>query len=592
MITTLTTYRMRRLVALALTATLAVIALAALSSALITGTAFADDPTPTPGLTPAPTPSDDDPVSPTDPTPTPTPTATETTATGDPTDEPTPPPPTDSGTPTVMPTTVAPTPTATPTPTPTPTASPTSTPVVLPPVPPAAATTSVPIADIVISLVVLVLTGLLLWGLTRGTVNGPVEGVRDVRPPERPADEDDVLALLAEAGEAMVDAGFDVNDVQSELQKIALAHGLPDAEIVAMPTVLVVSTRSGSGLRTGAVTTGHERLLLYQIEALDEIVTQSQHGLDPREALLRIAAVRAAPPPFGPGWQLLGGVLSGLALAVLLDSSRPGLLIAGLLGALVGTILLVGQRLPARYQPILAIVAASAVSLTVFLLAQLGLNDDVVPTLIAPLIMLLPGALLTTAVIELATGQMISGAGRTAAGTMQLLLLALGIVGPALLVGVPALDLTPGSPPLGAVGPWLAVGVFGIGIVLSRCARPRSLGWILIVLYVAYGAQVLGSVLVGPVLSAFVGALAMSPVADLVARQRGGPPAIVCFTPAFWILVPGALGLMGLATLLSGDGAGRDTVATTVITMVAIALGVLVGRAVSTMIGLRRDSIR
>ena len=55
------------------------------------------------------------------------------------------------------------------------------------------------------------------------------------------------------------------------------------------------------------------------------------------------------------------------------------------------------------------------------------------PTLIAPLITLLPGALLTTAVIELASGQMISGAGRLAAGATQLLLLALGIVGPALL---------------------------------------------------------------------------------------------------------------------------------------------------------------
>ena len=85
------------------------------------------------------------------------------------------------------------------------------------------------------------------------------------------------------------------------------------------------------------------------------------------------------------------------------------------------------------------------------------------------------------------------------------------------------------------------------------------MGWILIVLYVAYGAQVLGGLFIGGMLSAFVGALAMTPVADLVARQRGGPPAIVSFTPAFWILVPGALGLMGVATLISGDDTGTAT---------------------------------
>lgn len=566
--------------------------------------AVADEPTPGLTVTPSIT-------QPTPPGPTPTPVTEEPSPTSDlPTNEPTHSSVFPTATGRSAPSSLAPS--ATPTRTPSRSATPTA---VTSPIPPSVASTSVPVVDIVTAVVVLALTSLLLWQLTRtrtssdsratadadargtaATETGPGAHSLTAVATEEPraerlaaTDEDDVLAQLVTTGEALIDACFDVNDVQSELHRIAIANGLPDAEIVAMPTVLVVSTRSGSGVRTGAVTAGQQRLMLHQIEALDDIVVQSRSGLDPREAVRRIHALRTAPPPFGPVLQLLGSVLGSIALAVLLDSSWVGLVISGLLGALTGAILLVGQRLPGRYQPIVAIVASSAVSLIVFLLAQAGLNDDVVPTLIAPLIMLLPGALLTTAVIELATGQMLSGAGRAAAGAMQLLLLGIGIVGPALLVGVPALDLTAGSPPLGTVGPWLAVGVFGIGIVMNLCARPRSTGWILIVLYVAYGAQVLGSVLVGPALSGFVGALAMSPVADLVARQRSGPPAIVSFTPAFWILVPGALGLMGVATLLSGDAAGQDTVLTTVVTMVAIAIGILVGRAISTTLGLRSD---
>jgi uncharacterized membrane protein YjjB (DUF3815 family) len=85
-------------------------------------------------------------------------------------------------------------------------------------------------------------------------------------------------------------------------------------------------------------------------------------------------------------------------------------------------------------------------------------------------------------------------------------------------------------------------------------------------------------------MSAFVGAAAMTPVADLLARQRTGPPAIVSFTPAFWLLVPGALGLIGVAALLRGDTSGTTTLVTTAATMVAIALGVVVGRAVSLMV--------
>ncbi len=51
--------------------------------------------------------------------------------------------------------------------------------------------------------------------------------------------------------------------------------------------------------------------------------------------------------------------------------------------------------------------------------------------------------------------------------------------------------------------------------------------------------------------------------------------------PAFWLLVPGALGLVGVTTILDGDTYGLRTLTTTTTTMVAIALGVLVGLAFS-----------
>ena len=52
--------------------------------------------------------------------------------------------------------------------------------------------------------------------------------------------------------------------------------------------------------------------------------------------------------------------------------------------------------------------------------------------------------------------------------------------------------------------------------------------------------------------------------------------------PAFWLLVPGALGLVGVTTILDGDTYGLRTLTTTTTTMVATALGVRVGLAFST----------
>ena len=477
---------------------------------------------------------------------------------------------------------------------PTPGASPTSAPTQpespppqRPATPPASSTGAVPLSSVLIALAVLVLVSLVLLRLAR---KGEGQIAQPEAAPQRTGTEPatDVLVLLASAGEALIDSGFDVDDVDANLEEIARAYGMADTEIIALPTALLVSSRTGGRLRTRAVTSGRQRLRLHQIEELDDVVRVARTGrINPRWAHDRIVEIRTRPPPFGPSMQVVGQVLATVGLVVLLGSSWLGIGVAAALGGLVGALLLAGSRVPPRFQVLLTVAASFSVSLVVFLLSRTGLDFDVAPSLIAPLVTLLPGALLTTSVIELSTGQMISGAGRLAAGAAQLVLLGLGILAAAALVGVPAFDLTATEPALGAAGPWLAVGVFGIGIVMNLCARPSSLGWILLVLYVAYGGQVLGGLFFGGVLSAFVGAVVMTPVADLVARQRTGPPAIVSFTPAFWLLVPGALGLVGVAALLNGDSTGTTTLITTVETMVAIALGVLVGRAISIIVSAR-----
>jgi uncharacterized membrane protein YjjP (DUF1212 family) len=404
-------------------------------------------------------------------------------------------------------------------------------------------------------------------------------------PPTASELDSDVLVAMALAGEALIDSGFDVNDVQADVHMMGRAYGVPEAEIIVLPTAVLVSARAGGQLRTGVVSSGRQRLRLHQTEDLVDVVRGVQTGVvDPRQTHERIAAIRDEAPPFPPGLQLVGQVLTAAGLAVILGASWFGLVFSAGLGGLAGALLLVAKRVAPRFEVLVNVATSFTVALTVFLLARTGVPLDVIPCLIAPLVTLLPGALLTTAVIELVTGQMISGAGRLAAGAAQLVLLGLGILAAAALVGVPAIEVADAPRPLGPAGPWIAVAVFGLGIVMNQCARPTSLGWILLVLYVAYGAQVLGGLAFGGVLSAFVGAAAMTPAAALVAKQRTGPPMIVSFTPAFWLLVPGALGLVGVAALLHGDDSGMSIVTSTVETLVAIALGVLVGRALSRFV--------
>jgi uncharacterized membrane protein YjjP (DUF1212 family) len=361
-----------------------------------------------------------------------------------------------------------------------------------------------------------------------------------------------------------------------------MVNGLRGAEIVVLPTALIVSTPAAESVQTAVTSAGFAPLRLDQIDAVFEVAGAAERGeLGPREGLARLRLARTLRPAYPPSARVLGYAVFTVGLALLLRASWTDLLIAGVLGAAIGTLLLWTPRLPPNYRVFVPVACAFGVSVIVFLLARTGLDLGGFAALVAPLVTFLPGALLTTAVIELSTGQMISGSGRLAAGVMQLVLLALGIVAGAQLVGVPATSISDvAGQPLGALAPWIGVAAFGVGVVVHHCARLASLGWILLVLYVAYAGQVVGALFFGDVLSAFFGALLMTPVAMLAATQKSGPPTLVSFLPAFWLLIPGALGLVGVTKYLGDDRLdGATALVTTGVTMIGIALGVLLGLA-------------
>jgi len=528
------------------------------------------DPTSTPVPTPTPTRQVPVPVPTTEPQPTSTPTPT--------------PEPTSTGTPS-------------PTPTPTPTEAGAGSPRQFSR-PPAVTTSSTPWAQLLTALVVVVAGAVAVVAISARRARLTAEGAgggepgatpvpssaaaadgaddtAELRPPPTPAE---VLRLMVVAGEAMVDAGHTVSSVADTLDELAAVHGLPGTETVVLPTALLVSVPDGDGVATAAVSTGRRPLMLHQVDELTDVLRDaSAPDADVAGMTARITLLRTTPPPFGMLARLGGYLLLSVGLAALLGGSWVDLLVAAGLGLAVGAVQLVVGRMPSGVEVLVTVASAFVVAAAVLLAARVVPDLGVLPSLIAPLVLFLPGGLLTTGVIELATGQMLSGAGRIAAGAMQLVMLAGGIVAAAALVGVPAVDLASGGHPLGPLAPWLGVAVFGVGTVVYRCGRPRTIGWVILVLAVAYGAQVLGDALLGGALSAFVGALAMTPVALAVARFPSGPSPLVSFLPAFWLLVPGALGLVGVTSLLDGDSNGVSTLVTTGGTMVAIALGVLVG---------------
>jgi uncharacterized membrane protein YjjB (DUF3815 family) len=186
---------------------------------------------------------------------------------------------------------------------------------------------------------------------------------------------------------------------------------------------------------------------------------------------------------------------------------------AAVLGALVGLLLTIGKG-QSPLGILMPVIAAFSVAALGALAVKRGLADSGLHAMVASLVVLLPGAALTAAVLELAAGQRVSGSSRLVSGVMQLALLALGILAGIDAVGIPASQVFMSSAEaMGDWAPWVGVLVFAVGVTVAHSAPAKSLGGLLIVLYAAWGGQVLGNALLGGYVSAFIGAVVMTIVA-------------------------------------------------------------------------------
>lgn len=454
---------------------------------------------------------------------------------------------------------------------------------------------TIPISSILLAVLVLVVIGVVARVLNRRQPAAAI-GAGDETAADRQVvarQDDDVaaqlpdvqtLALLLELGRVLISTGVAVSMVESTLRRVAVLHGIDDLGTIILPTSLVLSIPGGGEVQTEAGAVDPAPLRLDQMADLTNLVrclTHTSISVDQAQAELR--RIQRSNPPFSPSLRVAGYYLTTVGLVLILNGTWKELLVGGAVGAAVGLALVATRHITASwYVPFQPLVAALASSIAAFTAAHLIGDFRVVPALVAPLVTMLPGSKLTMGVIELVTGHLVAGTARVASGLMQLVLLALGIVAGAQLVGVPGEGLRTGeaSSMLGMIAPWVGIAVMSVGVVWFNGVRRSSRWWMMAVLYVAYAGQVLGALFFGGALSAFFGAVAMTPVAVLASRQASGASPLVTFFPAFWMLVPGALGLQGVSMLLGPLGSNAaSTLVTTLISMIGVSLGILVGLA-------------
>lgn len=403
-----------------------------------------------------------------------------------------------------------------------------------------------------------------------------------------PADTRELHAFVLEIGRALSLAGTAVSETQRRLTTIAAANGAHDARIVALPTTLMIAFGRARWTTIESIPQLTGALRLDQISALYALTKAAERGdVTPADGLKRIRAIHTMPPRHGRIATVLAYTAMVVGLCLILEPTAVDVAIAAVFGVLAGGIVVL-TRGRDTLSVLVPIFSATVVSALTFEAVKHGIADPGLRTLIAPLVTFLPGSILTTATVELASGEMVAGASRLVFGVLQLLLLAFGIVAGAELAGLPSesvLDDTT-SNLLGWWAPWLGVLIFGVAASIHFSAPHGTLRWLLLVLGAAWIGQLVGDRLFGPGVSGFFGALAMTPIALAVARLPDGPPSQVTFLPAFWMLVPGAIGLIGVTEVVGNPAnASLQDLVQPLGAVVGIALGVLCGVSLARGIG-------
>ncbi len=395
-------------------------------------------------------------------------------------------------------------------------------------------------------------------------------------------DETQARTLLAQLGAAMVGTGQPVNEVEDDLREVGRALGFPDAQIAAAATGVTLSLAVGSP-STFAVNPGNLRLdQASEVREIRHYLSRSR--LDPLVAMERLAALRTQPTRYPTWLENIGWVICAVGIAMIIQPMWAGVAVAALGGIAVVALVRIAARSP-RLGALLPVAAAFAVSCLVFAATQHGLVEAPLRTLLAPLAVLFPGALIVTAMAELVSGHMVAGTSRLGYGLVQTLLFTLGIVFAARvfpltsdqLTNVRINDIGWYAAPLGLVLVTIAIG-------LLESPPPRLLPWILLVLVLAFAAQVGGQHLAGATGGAFLGALVATLGSYGVELFVPRLARLVVFLPSFWLLVPGSLGVLA-ATQVAVDPTVQTDALRVVSIVTALALGLLLGSAIAQAIG-------
>ncbi len=390
-----------------------------------------------------------------------------------------------------------------------------------------------------------------------------------------------LLDYLVELGTGLMSAGCPSYRLEELLVVLGRHEGF-EVDAFAVPTGLFVSVKTpqGEAPAMSMVRVRDWRTDLETLALLDEVMNLVvDRKLTVREARARLKALHSRPATWPASVQVLGAFGASGGAAVSFGGSWSDFFLAGLGGVVLRGVTAVASNLSGGsfLDNFIGGAVAALVAWVSTLIWPAHSREILVLAIIIPL---LPGMVVTTGLTELTSKNLVSGTARLMDAAVTLLSLVFGI---ALVVGferwsgiqsAPAEPLTPAFWPFQVLALLAASASFGVLLGMPR----KLLGLAMISGFIVWATTTLSLALPSAGAS-FIGALVLGLASNVYARVSKRPSQLFLL-PGLLLLVPGAFGFRSLDALLRGDYASGASQA---VDMVLIAGGLVMGLLVANI---------
>jgi uncharacterized membrane protein YjjP (DUF1212 family) len=385
--------------------------------------------------------------------------------------------------------------------------------------------------------------------------------------------------LKALAG-ALAPLGQTSGELQDQLAACATGLGL-QMESFVLPTFVQLNRETAAGSQTAFIPIRNSTIDLETLASLQEIALAVSNGsMLPEDGLLRVRTLVMRPPRFPVVLNLLAGLLSTSAVAILLGGGWRELIAALPTGLAVGLFYRITRR-SRRFQGLLELSSAAFGTAIALGLGHVLEKFDWTLVILAAIVQFLPGLRITQGVSELAAGDLVAGMARLGGALMTLLNLGIGVgLVAAVFMGLDAMPQTTSAKGAATYMVAIAIPVAAAGFAVIENARRRDVGWVFIGVAVATVGSRYGAQLLGPIMGVGIASLLVGLAGNAYSRFLHHPKATVT-VPGLTVLVPGALGLQGIFALIGGGLSQASNAGALALQTVLIAAALVVGLTIS-----------